>query len=341
MRVLHLLASPWFSGPAEVVTELARAQRALGHDVAVAVDRLRASKASEELAVPRLLSMGLLDEHGLELSVKSSPFGLWRDLQRLKVLEVDVVHCHMSHDHTLAWLSRPSGARVIRSLHAPRSIRWSTPKADGWTVPVDAWARRLLGARVVVLPPIVGANFVPPGDRAAHQRALGLPVAPLVGMVSTFQASRRHDVGLAAFARLLEREPEARLVLVGDGREERAVRSRIAALGLDGHVHLVGYQSGARFVEFLQALDEVWILGLGNDFSGRAAAQARACGVRVVAVDEGALARYADAVVSCEGEGIAEVALRKVRRSVLLESSQAVASRVIDLYGQVPILRPK
>ena len=291
--------------------------------------------------MPRLLSMGLLDEHGLELSVKSSPFGLWRDLLRLKALEVDVVHCHMSHDHTLTWLSRPSGARVVRSLHAPRSMRWSTPSADGWTVPVDAWARRLLGARVMVLPPLVDAMFVPPGNRLAHKRSLGLPVAPLVGMVSTFQASRRHDVGLAAFARLRGREPEARLVLVGDGREEGAVRSRIAALGLTGQVHLVGYQSGARFVEFLQALDEVWILGLGNDFSGRAAAQARACGVRVVAVDEGALARYADAVVSCDGEAIAEVALREVRRLVFLESSQAIAGRVIDLYGQAAILGPR
>lgn len=39
MKVLHLLASPFFSGPAESLTQLALAQRALGHEVSVAVDR--------------------------------------------------------------------------------------------------------------------------------------------------------------------------------------------------------------------------------------------------------------------------------------------------------------
>ena len=41
MRILHLLASPFFSGPAESVALLALAQRALGHEVSVAVDRKR------------------------------------------------------------------------------------------------------------------------------------------------------------------------------------------------------------------------------------------------------------------------------------------------------------
>jgi len=335
-----VLASPWFSGPTETVTQLALAQREQGHQVAVAIDRRCTTKTSEELAAPRLEALGLLDGHGLELSVKSSLRGMLGDLRRLRALEVDVVHCHMSHDHFLARLGCPKGARLVRSVHAPRSLRWSTPRADGWTVPVDALARRLLGARVMVLPPMVDGAFVPPNDRVACQRSLGLPSGPLVGMVSTFQASRRHDVALQAFARVRGRAPEARLVLVGDGHEERAVRAQAAAMGLGELVHFAGYQSGARFIDFLQALDEVWILGLGNDFSGRAAAQARACGVRVVAVDEGALARYADVVVPCEAQAVAEAALRANRRTVVLESPGSVARRVVELYQRAPILGP-
>ena len=41
MRILHLLASPFFSGPAENVALLALAQARLGHEVRVAVDRKR------------------------------------------------------------------------------------------------------------------------------------------------------------------------------------------------------------------------------------------------------------------------------------------------------------
>ncbi|HMK72392.1 MAG TPA: glycosyl transferase family 1, partial [Myxococcaceae bacterium] len=39
MRVLHLLSSPVFSGPAEAVALLAGAQRRAGAEVSVAVDR--------------------------------------------------------------------------------------------------------------------------------------------------------------------------------------------------------------------------------------------------------------------------------------------------------------
>src|SRR5439155_19175885 len=91
--------------------------------------------------------------------------------------------------------------------------------------------------------------------------------------------------------------PTARLVLTGDGELEPELRSIVSALGLEGSVTFAGYQRAESFVRWLQALDEVWVLGLGNDYSGRAAAQARACGVKVVAVDEGALASLADALV--------------------------------------------
>src|SRR5688572_13371037 len=134
MRILHLLASPVFSGPAENVSLLAQAQRALGLDVSVAVDRKRTEVSSEEPAVPRLRELGLLDEGGLELSVKSSPLAMVRDVRLLKRRRVDVVHAHFSHDHFLARFGRPVGARVIRSVHATRSLRWSLPAADGYTV---------------------------------------------------------------------------------------------------------------------------------------------------------------------------------------------------------------
>ena len=73
MRILHLLSTPFWSGPAENVALLALAQRALGHEATVAVDRLRTRVGSEEPVIPRLqaLGPGLLDEGGLQLSVKS------------------------------------------------------------------------------------------------------------------------------------------------------------------------------------------------------------------------------------------------------------------------------
>lgn len=328
MKILHLLASPFFTGPAEVMTQLALAQRALGHDVHVAVDRKRTRTTSEELSVPRLEPLGLLADVPLELSVKSSPLAMLRDVRALHGLEVDVLHCHFSHDHAVARLGRPRGTRLIRSVHAPRSARWAMPRADGFTVPMDSLARKLLGQRVLVLPALVGPEFTPALDRVTVRHELGLPPGPLVGMVSTFQVTRRHELALAAWPRLRARHPDAQLVLIGDGPRQAELVARAG----EG-VHFVGYQSGPAFIRHLQALDEVWILGLGNDWGARAAAQARACHVRVVAVDEGALSRYADALVEPTLDSLLAAALAPERRDLVLETPEAIARRVIDFYA--------
>ncbi len=328
MRILHLLASPYFSGPAELVAQLASAQRTLGHDVTVAVDRLRNhTPPSEELAMPRFAAADLLSPLPLELSVKSSPLSWARDIRTLKRAAVDVVHCHFSHDHLLARFARlPT---VVRSIHAARSLRWSTPAAHGWTVPTDDLARKLIGCDVLVLPPLVDDSFRPAPNAAATPTR--------IGMVSTFQPSRRHDIGLAAFRLVRERHPGATLTLIGDGVLEAPLRA--AAQPFGDAVRFSGYLSGAAFAEALRALDEVWVLGLGNDFSGRAAAQAKACGLRVVAVDEGALTKWADAVVPSGAEltaqAVADLALQPERRAVRLESVESVARRTVELYGRV------
>lgn len=319
MKILHLLASPAYTGPAETITQLALAQRALGHEVTIAVDRKRTKTTSEEPIVPRLESLQLLDARGLELSVKSSPWALAKDVLTLRSAGVDVIHSHFSHDHTLARIAKTRGTRLIRSIHAPRSLRWATPKADGFTVPMDSLARKLIGQKVLVLPAFVGPEYVPaPRQKRQHKQ---------IGMVSSFQPSRRHDLGIAAFLKVRE---GSELILIGDGALEPELR-KLAEPAKDA-ITFAGYQSGDAFIRHLQQLDEVWILGLGNDWSARAAAQARACGVRVIAVDEGDLARYADVLVEPEVDAIVAASDSDTRREVKLESPTSIAQRVLAFY---------
>ncbi len=333
MRILHLLASPFWSGPAENVGLLALAQREAGHEVTVAVDRRRKKVAAEEPAVPRFEALGLLDSGGLELSVKSPPWSIWRDMRRLRKRSLDVVHAHFSHDHLIARWACPPGAVLIRSVHAPRSLRASLPRADAYTVPASTQVPRLMGRRVQVLPPLVDPGFRPSNDREALRKQLGLTGSPLIGMVSTFQPSRRHSLGVAAFARLSRVSPQARLVLVGDGVLLDPVRQQVRELGLEERVTFTGYQQGDAFVRWLQVLDEVWILGLGNDWSGRAAAQARACQVRVVAVEEGALPSLADVrVEDLTPEAVVAASQSQERALVQHPSNQRIAEDVLSLY---------
>jgi glycosyltransferase involved in cell wall biosynthesis len=112
-----------------------------------------------------------------------------------------------------------------------------------------------------------------------------------------------------------------------------ATRRQVAELGLEDAVTFTGYQQGAAFMRWLQALDEVWLLGLGNDWSARAAAQARACGVRVVAVEEGALPDLADArVASPTPEAVVSVALSGQRAPIAHPTNARIASDMLGLY---------
>lgn len=333
MRILHLLASPFWSGPAENVALLALAQREAGHEVTVAVDRKRKEVKAEEPALPRFKELGLLDEGDLELSVKSTPLAIWKDLRKLRARSVDVVHSHFSHDHLIARWGRPRGAVLVRSVHAPRSIRSSLPTAEAYTVPASSELARLKGKRVWVLPPLVDPRFHPSKDVQGLRRELGLTGAPVIGMVSTFQPSRRHDLGLAAFELLRRASPDARLVLVGDGALQEQVCQQVRERNLTDAVTFAGYQQGDAFVRWLQALDEVWLLGLGNDWSGRAAAQARTCNVRVIAVDEGGLPSLADVVVeSLTPEAVVAASQSGSRSAVAHPTNERIARDILALY---------
>ncbi len=341
MRILHLLASPVWSGPAEGIALLAQAQRELGHQVTFAVDRKRLQVSSEELAAPRLRSLGLLDECGLELSVKSMPWKLLQDATRLRGNPADVVHAHFSHDHLLARIALAGRPTVlVRSIHADRSLRPTLPRAHGYTVASAAQLQQLGRAPAILLPPLVDPLFRPPESLQQTRHRFDLRGSPVIGMASTFQASRRHLVGLEAFAGLRQRSPNAHLVLLGDGILEATLRRRTAELGLEKAVTFAGYQAGTAFVEWMQVLDQLWILGLGNDASGRVAAQGRACGVRIVAVNEGALAEQADSLLKkpTAAELIA-ASLSNERRASARPDNLQIARKVCDLYQEALVAR--
>jgi glycosyltransferase involved in cell wall biosynthesis len=333
MRILHLLASPVFSGPAQSLIELAHAQQERGHDVHVAVDRKRPWVSSEEPAVPRFAQEGLLDERGLELSPHSSARAFAADVLRLRRLPLDVVHSHFSHDHWVAFWGCPKTARLVRSIHAPRSLTWTTPRADALTVPYQSLLGQVGKRPALVLPALVGSDFTPATPVAGPRSVLGLSGEPIIGMVSTFQASRRHVLALEAFALLRAQRSEARLVLMGDGVLEPDLRRQVASLGLESSVTFTGYLKHDTYVRMLQALDEVWILGLGNDWAGRAAAQARACGVRVVAVPQGALPELADTCLEAlTPEALCAASLSGSRRQLPAASASEVAAALERLY---------
>jgi len=83
-----------------------------------------------------------------------------------------------------------------------------------------------------------------------------------------------------AWPSVLKREPRALLLLVGDGPEERLLRSRAAELGLGGSVRFLGFRQD---IPSLLALAEALVLPSLNEGFGLVLLEAMAMGKPVVA----------------------------------------------------------
>src|ERR1700737_4336192 len=123
MKVLQLLASPVWTGPAEPMASVARELLRRGHLVEVGVDTLRPGDLRE-----RLKKMGFAIHDELELSTKSGPLRAFTDVRRLRDVSraFDIFHANFSHDHILALLATARSrtqTRVVRTIHSGRSLQ--------------------------------------------------------------------------------------------------------------------------------------------------------------------------------------------------------------------------
>jgi glycosyltransferase involved in cell wall biosynthesis len=121
----------------------------------------------------------------------------------------------------------------------------------GWRAPED----------VAVIADAFDHRQIAPGDRAAARRQLGIPKdAALVVYSGMTFAYRKLDLLLDAFARLRERVPAARLMLVGGRPAEIAdLRALAASLALDGLVTWAGQLPQEQVTPYLQAADALVI----------------------------------------------------------------------------------
>ncbi len=107
--------------------------------------------------------------------------------------------------------------------------------------------------------------------------ALGSPVFVIVGELIP---RKRHRDAVAALARMSRKD--ARLILVGEGRERDRLRRLAARLGVGGRVHLAGDSQDVRpFILAARAL----ILPSTQEGLPRSIMESLACGVPVIASD--------------------------------------------------------
>lgn len=150
-------------------------------------------------------------------------------------------------------------------------------------------------AAVHELPPGVDiARFHPGVDGGGVRARHGIPGdAPLVVCVGRLVARKGQDVLVEAWPAVLRAQPNARLLLVGEGPLAGRLAQRVAALGLGGRVLLAGGVDWRDLPAHHAAADlfampcRTRLGGLDVEGLGIVYLEAQACGVPVLAGDSG------------------------------------------------------
>ena len=125
------------------------------------------------------------------------------------------------------------------------------------------------------------------GTRGEVRHALGIdPAAPLLIMVARLDPLKDHSTALRAMAQVVEKRPEAQLLLVGAGPEADRVEREVSAMGLQRHVHLLGRRTD---IPRLLGASDAFLLTSTSEGIPLALIEAMAAGLPVVATGVGGI----------------------------------------------------
>lgn len=216
--------------------------------------------------------------------------------------DLDLVHMHYAIPHSIsAILARESLKSkfylpVITTLHgtditlvgADRSYlpitKYALQESDG----VTAVSRFLKQATIEtfdfddieVIPNFICPNHYQRNPDSPLRDELGGNGLKLFVHVSNFRPVKRPLDCVEIFARVHERNPKTKLIMVGDGPERSACEYRSEQLGVNDHVVFVGKKDN--IADYL-AVADLFLLPSESESFGLAALEAQACEVPVIA----------------------------------------------------------
>lgn len=218
------------------------------------------------------------------------------------------------------WFAVPSGptgvllSRIYRIPHVLTLIggdvydpsKWYSPHRNPVMRSVVRWAMERSRWRTAIStdvrdrarnfmrrPPdidVVPLGIEPPRFRPVDRAALGMaPDAYYCVTVGRLIRRKRLPLMIDQFARLSD--PQLKLILIGEGPEEKKVRQRIRRHGLEGRVELVGAVDDEKKFQYL-ANSDLYVCTSSHEGFGLVFLEAMACGLPVLAPPVGGQADF-------------------------------------------------
>lgn len=220
-------------------------------------------------------------------------------------------------------------------------------KLDVFITPSACYQRLLLSSGITDRPVLHMKNFLPAQTRYGVQGGRGDYVL--------FFGRLSQEKGIFTLLEAM-RQMDAPLVIAGAGPQEKAVRARIAALGLQGRVTLTGFVTGEKLWTLVDAAGCVVIPSEWYEASGYTACEAQARGKPVVVTQAGGLpenvidgetgfvcpmfdaqklSEAINRVMHLSDAAYAKMAQSAVRHAKTLFDAAAYTDRLLDMYRQL------
>jgi len=121
----------------------------------------------------------------------------------------------------------------------------------------DIAARGVPSGRITVIPNAVDIEKFEPGGKPdeALKARLGLTGMTVLGFIGSFYAYEGLDLLLQAFPAMLQKRPELRLLLVGGGPQDTALKAQAQALGVADKVVFTGRVPHAEVPRYYDLVD--------------------------------------------------------------------------------------
>ena len=227
----------------------------------------------------------------------------WRLTRVLKQLRPDIVHAHDPHGVAMASLALSMSTlslkpRLVASrrvdFHLRRSAlsRWKYRQVDLFICASEAIRKMLVGdgiprKRTVTVHEGIDLGRVTAAPPADLHQDLWLPHgAPIVGNVAALVPHKGQRYLVDAAVKLLPDQPDARVVIAGEGELRSSLEQQIKQHHLEKHVLLAGFRPD---ILSLHKAFDVFVMSSVTEGLGTSLLDAMACGKPVVASNVGGI----------------------------------------------------